>query len=151
MIRNYIIVAVRNITRHKLYAFINVAGLSVGLASCVLVILFVQREFAFNGYHERGDRIYHTVRLTYEEPTSSNGGTSGALGPALKDEFPGIEATTRVWFESVWALANDIPIRKACYDDLVTLGVSTNTSLDGFDECKTWKPAIFRCTNEKAP
>jgi putative ABC transport system permease protein len=107
MLRNYLTVAARNIIRHRLYAFINVVGLAVGLGCCTLVILFVQREFNINQYHAKGDRLYRVLRQSGGDEFESTPGTSGALGPALVDEFPGVEATVRQWGMRVWALADE--------------------------------------------
>lgn len=107
MIRSYITVAVRNIIRHRLYAFINVVGLAVGLGCCILVILSVQREYAFNQHHENGDRLYRVLRQSTRSEFEMTPGTSGALGQALTDEFPGVETTVRVWSMPVWTLANE--------------------------------------------
>ena len=107
MIRSYITVAVRNIIRHRLYAFINVFGLAVGLGCCILVLLFVQREYAFNQHHENGDRLYRVLRQSTRSEFEMTPGTSGALGQALTDEFPGVETTVRVWSMPVWTLANE--------------------------------------------
>ena len=51
------IVAVRNVLRNKLYAFINVFGLAVGLACCILIFLYVRHEWQYDAFHENADRI----------------------------------------------------------------------------------------------
>jgi putative ABC transport system permease protein len=107
LIRNYITVAIRNITRHKLFALINVGGLAVGLACCVLVILFVQREFAYNLFHEKSDRIYRVNRGLKDDPWKASPGVSGAWGPALQSEFPAVETIVRAWGPPIWVTAND--------------------------------------------
>ena len=58
MLKNYLILAVRNILRHKVYSFTNIAGLSVGMACCILIFLWVNYELSFDRYHEKADRIY---------------------------------------------------------------------------------------------
>ncbi len=98
MIKNYLTVAIRNLMRHKLYTSINVLGLAIGLACGILILLYIQQEFAVNRSHTLGDRIYKVIR---EERGSTQttyfGGTSGALGPALKETFPEVETTMRIW------------------------------------------------------
>ena len=56
MLKSYLIVAVRNLLRHKLYSLINLAGLSVGLTGALLVLLYVQRELSYDRHHEKATR-----------------------------------------------------------------------------------------------
>ena len=58
MFKNYLTTAVRNIRRHKVHAIINIAGLSVGMACTILILLWVQHELSFDRCHEKADRIY---------------------------------------------------------------------------------------------
>jgi putative ABC transport system permease protein len=51
MIKNYVKVALRNLTRAKLYTFINITGLAAGLAVCILIMLFVQHEWSYDDFH----------------------------------------------------------------------------------------------------
>ena len=58
MLKNYLTVAFRNMIRHKVYSVVNLAGLAVGMACTVLILLWVQSELSFDRYHEKADRIY---------------------------------------------------------------------------------------------
>ncbi len=100
MIKNYIVVTLRNIFKHKGYAFINIAGLAIGMACCLLISIWVLDELSYDRFHENAPslfrveenqhysgRIYHVTVTPYP------------LGPALKDEIAGIKDATRV----VWA------------------------------------------------
>lgn len=89
MFRNYLVIAIRNIKKYKAYSFINISGLAVGLAIFILIGLYVQYELSFDKYHENADRIYRVVR-------DLNTFTPAPLGPALKDNFPEVEAVTRI-------------------------------------------------------
>ncbi|MDE0684422.1 MAG: ABC transporter permease, partial [Candidatus Poribacteria bacterium] len=98
MIKNYLVVGIRNLMRHKLYTSINVLGLAIGLACGILILLYIQQEFAVDRSHTLGDRIYKVIReergstqTTYEE------GTSGALGSVLEETFPEVETTIRTF------------------------------------------------------
>ena len=98
MIKNYLTVGIRNLMRHKLYTSINVLGLAIGLACGILILLYIQQEFAIDRSHTLGDRIYKVIReergstqTTYAE------GTSGALGPVLEETFPEVETTVRTF------------------------------------------------------
>src|ERR1700749_1074724 len=69
MIRNYIKTAWRNLLRNKSYAAINVVGLAVGIAACLLIFLIVQFETSFDNFHTKKDHIYRII--------SANKGTNG--------------------------------------------------------------------------
>ena len=98
MIKNYLTVAIRNLMRHKLYTSINVLGLAIGLACGILILLYIQQEFAVNRSHTLGDRIYKVIREERSSTqTSYTEGTSGALGPVLKETFPEVETTVRTF------------------------------------------------------
>lgn len=58
MFRNYLIIAVRNLLRYKLFSAINIFGLSVGMACCILIFLYVQNECSYDRYNQKGHQIY---------------------------------------------------------------------------------------------
>lgn len=99
MLKNYFIIALRTIRRHRGYAFINVVGLAVGLAACLLILLFVRHELSYDRLHEKADRI---VRVIME--VGDFGKTSRVPVAALrrfKEDFPEIEAATHVYRRSI--------------------------------------------------
>ena len=57
MLKNYLKVALRNLRRHKGYAFINILGLAVGLACCIMILLWVRHEMSYDRFHDNADRI----------------------------------------------------------------------------------------------
>lgn len=93
MFRNYFVVALRNVLRQKLYAFINVFGLAIGLACCILIFLYVRHEWQYDAFHENADRIFRVIgRET--RPDGSIGYSTlhpTHLSAALEEEFPGIK------------------------------------------------------------
>jgi putative ABC transport system permease protein len=99
MFKNYLKIAFRNIREHKVYSFINIFGLAVGLACLILILLFMQYELSFDTYHEKADQIY---RLVKEEKSETSKRmyksllTPKALVPTLKEECPEIIAATRL-------------------------------------------------------
>jgi putative ABC transport system permease protein len=97
MIRNYFKVAFRNLNRHRVSTSINIIGLSIGLATCVLIMLFVQDELSFDRYHEKADRIVRLgINLRFNGK-DSNGPTIGpSVAGDLKNEFPEVLETTRI-------------------------------------------------------
>ncbi|MBN2246373.1 MAG: ABC transporter permease [Candidatus Aminicenantes bacterium] len=58
MIKNYLKTAVRNLFKHKGYTFINILGLAIGMAACLLILLYVRHELSYDGYHQNSDPIY---------------------------------------------------------------------------------------------
>ena len=94
MLGNYLKVAFRNLVRHKVYSFINVTGLSIGIAFCVLTFLFVRREWTYDAFHENADRIYRVYMDTGFGPS---GITPDVLGPALVEAFPDVRSVRISW------------------------------------------------------
>jgi len=99
MIRNYLKTAFRNIKKFKAYSLINILGLAIGMACCILIVLFVQDELSYDRYHENADRI---VRLV--DGFDVEGGlsryyalSSAPFAPALKREFPEVEDAVRIF------------------------------------------------------
>jgi len=91
MLKNYLKIAIRNIVRYKLYSFINISGLAIGVAVCLLVFLFIRHEMSYDRFHLSSDRIYKIIRET-GEGNELEGVTPLPLCEALKTDFPEIEA-----------------------------------------------------------
>jgi ABC-type antimicrobial peptide transport system permease subunit len=97
MFKNMIITGLRNIKRHKGYTAINLTGLAVGLAVCILLFLWVQDELSYDRFHTDADRIYRVI----EHEEMSNGEVlsftqqSPELAPILKAEYPEILEAVR--------------------------------------------------------
>ncbi|KYG72717.1 ABC transporter permease [Roseivirga echinicomitans] len=97
MLRNYIKVAFRNLRRNKLYASLNILGLSIGLGSFFIIYLFLQNELAYDQFHEKKDRIYRVNQAKDRGyGVELNGDLTSALAPAAKESIPEIEAFSRV-------------------------------------------------------
>ncbi|MBN1938510.1 MAG: ABC transporter permease, partial [Candidatus Aminicenantes bacterium] len=97
MFKNYLRTAFRNIQRYKGYSFINIIGLALGMASCILILLWARDELSTDRFHDRLDSLY-TVRtvLHYGNEVSETSGSVPALAPALKAEYPEIVNAARV-------------------------------------------------------
>jgi putative ABC transport system permease protein len=95
MYKNYVKIAWRNLIKKKAYSFINIFGLGLGIACCILIFMYVQDELSYDNYHENGSRIY---RVTHGS-VAKDGSTpypfwvwgNAPIGPALKQDFPEIE------------------------------------------------------------
>lgn len=100
MFKNYIKVAFRHIKRRKVYSFINILGLTIGMACFFLIGLWVKDELSFDRFHVNKDRIYRVLNRMQNGNVEFN--ITYALGPALKTEYPEVEEASRVctWFGS---------------------------------------------------
>ena len=89
MLKNYLTVALRNLLRHKGYSLINVLGLAIGIACCLLILLYVQDELSYDRYHKKADRIYRLVmkvKLPFLEAHTAR--SMPLMGPNLCEEYP---------------------------------------------------------------
>jgi putative ABC transport system permease protein len=97
MIRNYFKIALRNLKRQKVSTSINVIGLAIGLATCILIMLYVKDELSYDRYNEKADRIFRVglkVRLNGEDVGGPMLGPNAARD--LQQEFPEVLKTTRI-------------------------------------------------------
>jgi len=96
MLGNYIKITFRNMKRHKGYTFINIAGLAVGIACTIFILLWVRDELSFDRFHENADRIYRVVFSTSDDGSPTNANGAFGVGPALKRDFPEVLETVRL-------------------------------------------------------
>ncbi|UCC43631.1 MAG: ABC transporter permease [Candidatus Zixiibacteriota bacterium] len=97
MIRNYLTVALRNFLRHKGYAAINIVGLAFGMASCLLVLLFVWHELSYDTYHPDHERLYRISTMGgTEADVSLIAGCSENVTPHLRENYPEVEQVFRI-------------------------------------------------------
>lgn len=117
MFKNYMKIAFRNIRRHKGYSFINITGLAIGIACCLLITIWVLDELSYDKFHENAATLYRI-----EENQNYSGRqfhvyvTPYPLAPALKDEIPEIKDATR------YAYAGGLLMRqgeKAFFEDYI--------------------------------
>ncbi|MPR34779.1 ABC transporter permease [Salmonirosea aquatica] len=98
MLRNYLKISLRNLSRSKAFSFINITGLTVGLTCCFLIMLFVRHELSYDQFQQRFDRIY---RITYvprfaglDRPLAL---TPPPVSPLLAENFSEIESSARMF------------------------------------------------------
>jgi putative ABC transport system permease protein len=97
MIKNFFLIAIRNIWRHKVFTFINVTGLAVGLAVSLLILLWIQDELSFEKFNRNAENIYRV-----EEDQFYSGAryhvtvTPHPSGPVWKEKIPEIKDQTRL-------------------------------------------------------
>ncbi len=90
MFKNYLKTTFRNTTRHKGYSFINLAGLAIGMACTLLILLWIKDELSYDRFHENGKDIYRIMSYGTKYMTEGFDGTPAPLAPAIKGEVPGI-------------------------------------------------------------
>jgi putative ABC transport system permease protein len=97
MIQNYLKIALRNLFHNKVFSFINIAGLSIGLACCMLIVLYTKDEVSYDRFHKNVNNIYRiTATETSPEGQVSKFGITGMVpGPAFARQIPEICTVAR--------------------------------------------------------
>lgn len=96
MLKNYIKIAVRNLVKRKAYAFINIVGLAVGVACCLLIAVYVLDELSYDRFHEQGERIYHVDQTIGSTNRLKWAYTSNFHGPALEADYAEVASSMRM-------------------------------------------------------
>ena len=105
MSMDYIKTAIRNIKKYKIYSFINIFGLAIGMACAIYILLWVQDELSYDGFHENKNNIFRVVTLFNNDGNTFYGTqTSPPVAPYLKNNFPEIQKSTT--FGSSWLTGN---------------------------------------------
>lgn len=99
MLRNYMKVALRTLFKNKSFSFVNIAGLAVGMAACLLILQYLNFEFSYDNFHTKEDRLYRVNedRYTNHQLSTQWAAGSSAAGPAFKAAVPEIEGSVRLW------------------------------------------------------
>ncbi|AKD03808.1 ABC transporter permease [Pontibacter korlensis] len=98
MLKNYLKVALRNLARNKVYSAINIGGLAIGIAACMLIFLYVKDELSYDRHHSKADRIYRVTRDFLSDDGSVSlhlARVAPPFGPLLQQDFPEIERIAR--------------------------------------------------------
>src|ERR1035438_2380748 len=103
MLKNYFKIAFRNLWKNKVYSAINIIGLAIGMAACMVIMLFVSYEKSFDNFHTKNIYRLNEVQKFEGMISSQKVGLSMfPMGPTLKNEFSGIRNFTRIhWEEKV--------------------------------------------------
>ena len=118
MLKNYFKIALRNLIKSKEYAAINVVGISVAVCICLFLFLISYLQLTFDAFHSDDERIFQTYFVNSDpEGTYKSGGMPMPLAPALKADYPEIEAAARI----VSGRKSLIEYRGKYFDKLVML------------------------------
>jgi len=99
MFKNYLKTALRNLTRNKVYSFINIIGLSLGLACSMLIMLYVKDEVSYDRFHGEANRIYRITSQSFNKKENKikwEGNTGYLQGPRFIANIPGIQSFVRL-------------------------------------------------------
>ena len=98
MLKNYLLVAFRNLSKNKAFSFINIVGLAIGMAACLLILQYVNFELSFDNFHVKKDRIYRINQDRYNNGKLSTQWAGGAFAPgsAFKAVLPEIEDFVKI-------------------------------------------------------
>ncbi|HEY6976345.1 MAG TPA: ABC transporter permease [Chitinophagaceae bacterium] len=129
MFRNYFKTAFRNLLKNKFYTSINIIGLAVGLATCLLILLYVLDELSYDKYNVNANRVY---RVNNEIKFGGNyfdiAQSPGVMGPAMVAELPAVEQYTRIrWYGSFLVRKGNENLKevRVAYGDSTLLDVFT--------------------------
>jgi putative ABC transport system permease protein len=113
MLRNYVIIAIRNLWRHKTFSFINILGLAVGLTACFLIYMFVTFETSYDNFHSKSDRIYRIVTDTKTpSETIKQSHTTTPIAINLKRDFPEVEEAVRLGTDAYLVRKGDLKFQE---------------------------------------
>ncbi len=105
MLKNYFKSAIRNMARRKGYSLINIIGLAIGMACCLLILMFVNDELNCDNYNEYADRIYRIVgSYRYGGRDFQHGTVSAPMASVLIDEYPEVEEAVRFRFNGSYII-----------------------------------------------
>ncbi|HMV90752.1 MAG TPA: ABC transporter permease, partial [Cyclobacteriaceae bacterium] len=96
MLKNYFKIAIRNILRHKVYSLINILGLSIGVACCLLLALYIQEEYSVDKQHTQVENLYRVI-TTFQniDNIRQTASCSPPIAMAMKEEIPEVEVAAR--------------------------------------------------------
>jgi putative ABC transport system permease protein len=98
MFKNYLKVALRSLSKRKGYSLINILGLAIGMAVCLLIVLFIESELSYDDWQLKGDNIYRVVlERRYPGRSTSYSVIPLSIGPAIQKEYPEVVECTRLF------------------------------------------------------
>ena len=98
MTKNFFLIALRNLFKHKGFSFINIFGLAIGIAASLLIFQYARFELSYDRFEAKADRIYRIQLDRYNQGKLATQWAAGAagIGPAVKDAFPEVESLARL-------------------------------------------------------
>ncbi len=118
MLKNYVRVAIRNLMRNKMNSFINLAGLSVGAASFILIFSYVSNEMTYDTFHSNAADIYRISTRSISPGNTTETLLASAPDPlprALQTDYPGMFTIARLFFNESWVTSGDKSFKEPVY------------------------------------
>src|SRR6186713_361268 len=109
MIKNYFIVAWRNLWRNKIFAIIKILGLSIGLTVCMLIFLYTKDEISYDRFHKNKGQLYRVIQTVQfgDKDPQTIGITNGVMGETFAREIPEVQQCIRINGASVTVKKNN--------------------------------------------
>ncbi|HTD92496.1 MAG TPA: ABC transporter permease [Chitinophagaceae bacterium] len=113
MIKNYFKIAFRNLWRHRVFSFINILGLTVGMTAFFLIFSYVKFELSYDSFNTKANRIYRVVAdLKTPTETLNTSGPAWAVAPNIQGEFPEVEAAVRFSNDNMLIRRGDVKFQE---------------------------------------
>ncbi len=113
MLRNYFKIAWRNLTKNAVFSLINIIGLTIGMTACFLIALYVNFESSYDAFNTKADRTYRLVTdIINPSETINTNTTAWAYAPNLKNDFPEVETTVRVYGGSFLVIKDEVKFQE---------------------------------------
>ena len=101
MLKNYLKIAWRNLLRNKSFSFLNIVGLSIGLAVTGLILIWINFEVGVDQFHEKKDRIYEVYnKYPVDGEIWTWNSTPKIMGPTIKKDYPEVESVSRYFYDN---------------------------------------------------
>jgi putative ABC transport system permease protein len=115
LLKNYFKIAIRNLIKHKFFSMLNIAGLAIGMAACLLIFNYVQYEKSYDRFWKNSGRIYRIRHDKFQNGSLQykNAQTFLGLGPIIRQELPEVENQVRMFKDVVTAYTPDTQLRDA--------------------------------------
>lgn len=144
MLKNYFTIAFRNLKKQSFYSFINVSGLAIGIASCLVIVLYIINELSYDRHHQYADRIYRIDNEILFNGNHLRLATSSApMAAALEEDYPEVEVAARFYQSGAFLVKKDIENtreEKIAYADNDVLKIFTIPFVSGNPENALTEP-----------
>ncbi len=155
MFKNYILISIRNIRKHKLYSAINIFSLAIGLAACTMIYLFIQEERSFDAFHAKNENLYRLDEVQSFPGTNTQkvALSMPGMGPNMMNDFPEIVNFTR--YRTIGSRlfereTDKFSIDQVAYVDSTFLAIFDFSLVEGDRETALDEPNSILLTEETA-
>lgn len=154
MFRNYLKITLRNLWNNKSYSFINIVGLAFGLASCIIILLYVNNELSYDKHHKKADRIARVASfIDFSGSYLELATTSAPMGPTLRNDYTEVEDMVRFRPRGEFLVrSGDINIKESdiIFSDPSVFNVFTIPVIHGNAETALLEPYTLALSRSKA-